>query len=403
MLIYAFRLSILPLTKLNIHNQCLNIDLVSPEYSTDVWLKCHRPPDYKVRSGDAMRSSFIISRPGNVSCGVLIYRLKRRQLHEYIEINEYTSNAVHLLVVWSVSESNELYVDVLLVEHDKRFEWNKDDLKDFYRENFDQFRLSPDSATETWSLDDHTALMITSEIMNENRVLDITVSEVKRDDAARTPAHMKPRRYVALETTIIITILIHAISLALQLSECVTIHNQCSNIELVSPVYFGSGIVCPKLSNQQIDISTTMRACFEINAIQDEFEGALLYKLQIYSDDQYHMDASTTETNEATHIQMLVAWKVNDVKSFVYIALVEHAKAFTWNEDELRRLYNKNYHLLREYDDMISNMWLIDDDMTLKTSLKLVGQKGNFGLSISISEEEKDNYAIRPIWINTKR
>jgi hypothetical protein len=194
MLIYAFRLSILPLTKLNIHNQCLNIDLVSPEYSTDVWLKCHRPPDYKVCAGDAMRSSFIISRPGNVSCGVLIYRLKRRQLHEYIEINEYTSNAVHLLVVWSVSESNELYVDVLLVEHDKRFDWNKDDLKDFYRENFDQFRLSPDSATETWSLDDHTALMITSEIMNENRVLDITISEVKRDDAARTPAHMKPRR-----------------------------------------------------------------------------------------------------------------------------------------------------------------------------------------------------------------
>jgi hypothetical protein len=132
--------------------------------------------------------------------------------------------------------------------------------------------------------------------------------------------------------------LIHTVSLDLQLPSRVNIHNQCLNIKLISPVYFSNGAVCFMLSGQQIDIDTRMSASFEINATQDEFEDALLYRLQRYveSNDQNSVDTSATETNknEAKCVQVLVAWKVKDFENSLYVVLVEHTKEFIWNEDE---------------------------------------------------------------------
>jgi hypothetical protein len=193
MLMYALSLSIPLSFKLNIHNQCSNVDLVFPTYAISDELECHRPPDYKVCAGYTMKSGFII-KSDDASYGALIYRLQRRQLRESVEISEDASNAANILVVWEMSEFKGLYVDVLLVEHDKRFIWNKDDLGKLYSENSGRFRLFPGSATETWSLDDNVALMTTFKVMNEDRILDITVSEVERHSYARTPAHIDPER-----------------------------------------------------------------------------------------------------------------------------------------------------------------------------------------------------------------
>jgi hypothetical protein len=192
-LMYTVSLSIQPSFKLNIHNKCLNVDLVSPTYVTGNNLECHRPPGYKVCARDTMRFALII-KSGNWSCGALIYRLQKRQPHNSTEISEDTSSAAHLLVVWEISEYKKLYVDVLLVEHDKGFEWNKDDLIDLYRKNFDRFNLCPDSTKEIWSMDDNVALMTTFEIMNEDRILDIAISEIERDDNTRTPVHIDLKR-----------------------------------------------------------------------------------------------------------------------------------------------------------------------------------------------------------------
>jgi hypothetical protein len=117
---------------------------------------------------------------------------------------------------------------------------------------------------------------------------------------------------------IVAIMLTYTVSFELQLPAYVTIRNQCSNIELGSPVYFSNGIVCPRLSDQQINIRVKMSACFKINATQDEFEGVLLFKLRRYSSSQHNTDTSTTETTESetTHIYMLVAWKVKKVQIF---------------------------------------------------------------------------------------
>jgi hypothetical protein len=82
-----------------------------------------------------------------------------------------------------------------------------------------------------------------------------------------------------------------------------------------------------------------MDVSFEINATQDNFEGALLFKLQRYSDSQYNVNTPITETNETTCIQMLIAWKVEGTKSFAHIILIEHAREFTWNEYKFLFIY----------------------------------------------------------------
>jgi hypothetical protein len=186
-LTYVLSLPIPPSVKLNIHNQCLNVDLVSPTYITDSWLECHRPPNYKVCAGDTMRSSFII-KPNHELYGALIYKLQR-QTHASTEIDEDTLNTAHLLVFWEIYKFEWLRTDVLLVEHDKGFDWNKDDLEDLYHKNSDQFRYFTNSDTDIWSLDDNIALMTTFKAVGEDCILDITISEIERDIDTRTPIY----------------------------------------------------------------------------------------------------------------------------------------------------------------------------------------------------------------------
>jgi hypothetical protein len=199
--------------------------------------------------------------------------------------------------------------------------------------------------------------------------------------------------------------LIYVISLKLQLLPCMSIHNQCLGTELISPVYFGNGMICPKLSGHQIDIGTGISVSFEIRTTQDVFEGALLYKLRKYSDSQYNMDTSTTETNknEETHVYMIAAWKVKGSKHFAQIVLTEHAKEFTWNENKLKRWYEKNHGWLKEYYNTISGTWFMDDNMTLRTTFSERSMRETFELNISISEEEEDFYAIKPLSIDLER
>jgi hypothetical protein len=192
-LIYVVRLSVQPSVELDIHNQCLNVDLISPIYITSYRSECHRLPDYEVRAGNTMSSGFII-KSGNGSDGALIYRLQRRQTYESTEIDKDTPSATHILVVWEFSESEGLYADVLLVEHDNEFDWNKDNLKYLYHKNFSRFKWFHGSVTETWSLNNNITLMVTFEIMNEGRLLNIIISEVERDNNTRMPVYIDLKR-----------------------------------------------------------------------------------------------------------------------------------------------------------------------------------------------------------------
>jgi hypothetical protein len=203
---------------------------------------------------------------------------------------------------------------------------------------------------------------------------------------------------------IAINMLIHIVSLEFQLPACITIHNQCSNTKLVSPIYFSNDAVGSKLFSQQIDIGTEVRTNFEINTIKNKFEGVLLFKLERYFDDQDNIDTSTTKANKgkATHVHIIVAWKVKNAKTFAYIALVENAKVFIWNEDKLKKLYYENHDWFKEYNDTISDTWLVNN-MVLKTTFSARDLKGIIELNVSISEGKKSDYAMRPFRIHPER
>jgi hypothetical protein len=192
-LMYAIRFFVRPSVKLNIYNQCANVDLVSPTYITGYRSACLRPPDYKVCASDATRSSFII-KENNEADGVLIYRLQRRQPRESTETSENASNAVQLLVIWKLLVSKKLDSIVLLVEHDKRFDWDKDDLMGLRFKNMSWLRRSNDPPTKIWLLSDNVALMTTSEMMHKDGMLNITISEVERDTSTIIPPYIEPKR-----------------------------------------------------------------------------------------------------------------------------------------------------------------------------------------------------------------
>jgi hypothetical protein len=202
---------------------------------------------------------------------------------------------------------------------------------------------------------------------------------------------------------IAVIMLMRTISPTPRLPSSVTIHNQCSYTELISPIYFGNGAICPKLSGQQMDVNTKMSVCFDIYIIQDDFESALLLELQRYFDSQYSMDTLTTETNETIHVYMLVAWKVKDSKFFVYVALIEHNKELTWSEDKLKKLYNENCNRLMECNDTMLDTWLVGDNIALKTTFSARNLKGALELNISISEEKRNDYAIRPLRVDLEK
>jgi hypothetical protein len=156
---------------------------------------------------------------------------------------------------------------------------------------------------------------------------------------------------------LIIVIMLIYVSLEFQLPACMVIHNQCLNTELMSSVYFSNGTICSELFNQQIDVDNEMKISFEIDTIKNKFESILLFKLQRHSKSQSNIDTSNTEINKnkATHVHMIVAWKVKNARIFAYVALVEYAKEFTWNEDKLKKLYYKNHGRFKEYNDIISD------------------------------------------------
>jgi hypothetical protein len=191
-LMYAVRFRARFPLKLNIHNQCLNVDLVSPIYFTRCDLECYRPPDYKVCAGDITRSGFI-SRKGKEFYGILIYRIQRRQSHESTEISEDTSSAAHLLVAWRF-DSNDLYVDALMVEYDEGFIRDEYKLRKLYDENIYLSILHLGSTTEVWSLDNNAGLIAAFEIMNKDCTVNITISEVEKYHSMRTPIHIDLRK-----------------------------------------------------------------------------------------------------------------------------------------------------------------------------------------------------------------
>jgi hypothetical protein len=175
------------------------------------------------------------------------------------------------------------------------------------------------------------------------------------------------------------------------------VHNQCSDFELVSPVYFGHNVIWHIPPDQKVDIHTETEASFGRNIIEYEFASALIYKLQrkcLESNDQSNADNTFAED---TSLQLLIMWGPDDKSKITLRALlIKHSNTITWDESKLKKLYSMHLNLLRN-NHVVRDTWLLDDVIVLKTMLR---QKNNgYITEVAISEETKEDDSIEPLWV----
>jgi hypothetical protein len=203
--------------------------------------------------------------------------------------------------------------------------------------------------------------------------------------------------------------LICAVSLILYGIMDVVVHNQYSDIELISPVYFCNRGTYDEYPIEKKDVSTMMRIGFSFGL--DKLPGGILmYEVQgsgnTKSDCQPSTDTTSTEAVEVTSkmMRLLVVWKIEHFgEPSVYIVLVEHDKELVLNgEDKLAQLYDKVNDQFSRCYSFSESTWLVCDNTVLKATYEIV-QKESFELNIAISKGTKDKYTKSALWIDSER
>jgi hypothetical protein len=186
------------------------------------------------------------------------------------------------------------------------------------------------------------------------------------------------------------------VSFALRSSVSLNIRNRYQVIKLTSPVHFIHGGKWYAVPDQEIDINAVMRDRIEFDSGQDVLEGALVYNMQ-----RQHTKSDKLIQNEPKYIQLLVSWRVECTKELhVHALLVEHDKEFNWDEDKLRRLYQKYWHSLKAWVSPITINWLLDDATVLMATVII--RNGDYKWNVFISERMGDGIE-RPLWVDAKR
>jgi hypothetical protein len=204
----------------------------------------------------------------------------------------------------------------------------------------------------------------------------------------------------------IFLILTCTVSLTLYGEMDVAIHNQHSDIELISPVYFCDSGTYNEYPVERTDASTMIKVglkfCF------DRLPGGILmYEVQKNTKSDHHTNTDTTFT-EATEdtsktMRLLVVWKIKYSKRLrVHMMLVEHNNKLVLNEDKLAQLYNKINEQFSEHDGPSKCTWLMCDNAVLAATYK-VARKTGLELKITITKEGEGKDTMRPMWIDSER
>jgi hypothetical protein len=183
--------------------------------------------------------------------------------------------------------------------------------------------------------------------------------------------------------------LIYIISLTLQSAIDMTINNQCSDIKLISPVYFNKDTTYHIQFPQQVNSNSIMKANFITGMDENTFGGALLYRLQ-----------RSVDTSIST--QILIIWKYRSYEPYSDVWLIEHESTLIWDEYKLRRLYNIYNSQYEVYTTTHQGEWLLDNNTELKTKCKTSYER-DLKVDIIISKGEHLSHPIKPLWVDSNR
>jgi stalled ribosome rescue protein Dom34 len=152
-----------------------------------------------------------------------------------------------------------------------------------------------------------------------------------------------------------------------------------------------------------VDDNAETRASFGAEEIKDEYESALIYKLQkkkkhIESNDQSNVDSTFTD-DISTSLQLLLIWRYDNVhKCSSRARLIKHSITITWDEDTLEKVHSIHLALLRSVP-IIKDTWLLDDTTILMTASEWEDYSQTF--EITISEGTKEDSAMGPLWVSS--
>jgi hypothetical protein len=190
-------------------------------------------------------------------------------------------------------------------------------------------------------------------------------------------------------------ILICTISVEVQPTMKVDIHNQCLDFELTCRGYFSSGADSIEDPAKEVDAGSMNSVGLMPSLVA--FEGALMYGLE-------RKRVKSSNQPEPTDIQLFIAWKSEGYEKFsVFVHLIEDDKQFYWRKATLGEYYQRYASQLCTYTGPIKNTWLIPDGTVLVTELELDFTQRDGVLNITISEGVEDEKTKRPEWIYLER
>jgi hypothetical protein len=178
----------------------------------------------------------------------------------------------------------------------------------------------------------------------------------------------------------------------------VTINNQCTNIELVSPECFIKDTTYNIHILQKVDSKSKMKLNFRIDMNGDTLGGVLLYHLQGRKNDEYD---SRSDKNTSASTQLLVIWRIRIDRFYLHALLIKHESTHVWNEHKLERLfhvYDNQYNL---YSRDNPSDWLLDDSTVLNVECE--SSHRGFEMEVIISEERSMLRPKKPFWVDSNR
>jgi hypothetical protein len=194
------------------------------------------------------------------------------------------------------------------------------------------------------------------------------------------------------------------VSLILHRTLDVTVDNQYSDIELISPVYFCNCGTYYEYPVERTDVGVIMKTGFRFG-LGKLSGGILMYEIRrkgnIRSNHQSDIDTMHAKVIEdaSKMIRFLVIWKIECYKEpKVNVILVENDSELVLNEDKLAQLCDKVNNIPSSY---YSSTWLTYD--TMFVIRHVVMQKEGIELEITISKEPLSLSIMRPMWIESER
>jgi hypothetical protein len=192
--------------------------------------------------------------------------------------------------------------------------------------------------------------------------------------------------------------LMHIISIELQTTMEVNIHNQCSDFRLRYDGHFSNGADWGEYPDFEVDTDSMMSV--EIMPILSSFGGVLMYKLQ-------RKQVKSGKQPEPTHIRLFIAWKSESYKKLhVFVQLIKCDKASGWDETILEEYCQRYANQFSTYTGPVKDTWLMPDGTVLMTRLELDFTQEDWRdgvLSVTISKGVKDECTKKPKQISPKR